>query len=427
MPLIMKRELADYKVTPKVVLANIPTTITIAPRGYHAKFDDTKEYTIKFITMEHSIEPTPQEGYEGVTLTPKNGILSFTHSFPDEQMHTLRVMLEDTFVIDFTIFSLFEDLYSKRPYKGDLHTHSCQSDGHEEPAVVVANYRKAGFDFMAVTDHHKWQPSKEAIDAYADIPTDMGLFYGEEVHVFHFYIHAINFGGSFSVNDYYYANKEKCDAEVAEFAVKHPTPKGIDPLDYARRYWIAQKIRESGGLAIFVHPHWQETAFHVPDIMSDYLFEQGTYDAFELLGGQSIFENNMQTAFYQEQRAKGRVIPIVGSSDSHGTEPPVYFKKTYTLLFAEELTLDSIKKAIMELYSVAVECYDDSEKRVYGAYRMAKYAMFLEREYFPMYEELCFEQGRSMKDAVLGDQTARTVLDAVQGRTDQFADEFFGR
>ncbi len=423
----MKRELADYKVTPKVVRADTPTVITIVPRGYHAKFDDTKTYVIKMIAMEHSIEPCPEDDYDGVTVAPNNGTLSFTHSFHDEQMYLLRVELDSVTSIDFSIFSVFEDLYNRRPYKGDLHLHTCNSDGHEEPAVVVANYRKAGFDFLAVTDHHKWQPSKEAIDTYEGIPTDMGLFYGEEVHVFNHYIHAINFGGSFSVNEYYYANKDKCEAQVLEFAKLNPTPEGIDAIDYARRYWIAQKIKESGGLAIFVHPHWQAVAFHVPDVVSDYLFKNGVYDAFELLGGQSIFENNMQTAFYQEQRAMGRIIPIVGSSDSHGTEPPVYFKNTYTIAFSEDLALDTIKKSIIDLYSVAVENYSEKESRVYGTYRMAKYAMFLEREYFPMYEELCFEQGRAMKDVVLGDTSGMEILNVIKGRTDKFANEFFGR
>lgn len=52
--------------------------------------------------------------------------------------------------------------------------------------------------------------------------------------------------------------------------------------------------------------------------MTDYLFEHQVYDAFELFGGQSVRENNIQIAFYEEQLMKGRTIPVLGLSDSHG-------------------------------------------------------------------------------------------------------------
>ncbi len=38
-------------------------------------------------------------------------------------------------------------------YKGNLHTHSTESDGKREPAEVIATYRDAGYDFLTLTDH----------------------------------------------------------------------------------------------------------------------------------------------------------------------------------------------------------------------------------------------------------------------------------
>ncbi len=425
----MKAELANYKVTPKVFQADVSTTVTIRPRGNHARFDDTKSYLVRFIPMEQSVEPLNDEAYQSVNVTPKDGILTFTHSFSGEQMHLIRVIGESN-TIEFTVFSLLPDLYARRPYKGDLHVHSYYSDGREDPGVVVANYRKKGYDFMAITDHNEWFPSKEAIDRYKDIPTDIKLFYGEEIHVHGRYIHAVNFGGTHSVNDYYYANEQTCTDEVNELAKALTVPEGVNLLDYAKRVWIANKIRESGGLAIFVHPHWMNNAYNVPDKTSEYIFEQGIYDAFEVLGGQTVFENNMQIAMYNEQRARGRVIPIVGSSDSHGTEPAHWFELVYTIAFSEGDDLENFKDAIKGLYSVAVENYPTEEKRVQGTYRMVKYGMFLINEYFPLYEELCYEQGRAMKDCVTGYGEINgsvEVLKAIKGRTDRFADEFFGR
>ncbi len=40
-----------------------------------------------------------------------------------------------------------------RWYRGNLHTHTTNSDGDSPPEVVVAWYRDAGYDFLALTDH----------------------------------------------------------------------------------------------------------------------------------------------------------------------------------------------------------------------------------------------------------------------------------
>ncbi len=49
-----------------------------------------------------------------------------------------------------------ENLPFDRPgrfYKGNLHTHSTNSDGSHSPERVTAFYREAGYDFLALTDH----------------------------------------------------------------------------------------------------------------------------------------------------------------------------------------------------------------------------------------------------------------------------------
>lgn len=38
-------------------------------------------------------------------------------------------------------------------YRGNLHTHTTNSDGALSPADVAASYRAAGYDFLAITDH----------------------------------------------------------------------------------------------------------------------------------------------------------------------------------------------------------------------------------------------------------------------------------
>jgi hypothetical protein len=40
-----------------------------------------------------------------------------------------------------------------RFWRGNLHTHSTQSDGHLSPENVCHLYREMGYDFIALTDH----------------------------------------------------------------------------------------------------------------------------------------------------------------------------------------------------------------------------------------------------------------------------------
>lgn len=433
-----EKRIADYEVFPSVVKCGEKSLITITPRGDHAHFKDGLIYTVKFVPTEFCNVHYELSRFEGnfniVEVRPVNGAIIFTYCFTEEQEWSIIVQDKniDSCAIDqqqkvFHIYSILPDLYGKKAYKGDLHVHSNRSDGNEEPAIVAANYRKAGFDFIAITDHHRWYPSREAIDRFNGIDIDLKLFLGEEVHVPGNYIHAVNFGGNFSVNELYEDNKEQIDAEMKENAKKISVPAGINALEYCYRKWIADNILKGSGLSILVHPYWYFcNEFNMQTNITEYLFETGCYDAFEILGGQSAWENNLQTALYYEQRAKGIKIPIVGSSDSHGTEPPVWFNCIKTILLSENLELETIRKNIKELYSVAVGGTSPESMRVDGTFRLVKYAMFLLKYYFPRHDELCIEEGILMKNHVCGDENAREQLSRYKGRTARFAEKFFG-
>lgn len=57
--------------------------------------------------------------------------------------------------------------------KGNLHTHTAQSDGDSTPAEVAAWYRDRGYDFLVITDHDKITK--------LDAPPGLVLIAGEEV------------------------------------------------------------------------------------------------------------------------------------------------------------------------------------------------------------------------------------------------------
>ena len=421
MNFIKSRSVSNYRVNPMLVKVGREEEISIYPVGAAKRFDDGAEYTVSFIPREVFGENRFGEktAWDSVKTRSRDGVIKVKYTFSDEEEWVISVVenKEGATPTDVRVYALEEDLYELDPYKGDLHVHSCRSDGKDDPCVLAANYRKEGFDFFALTDHHKWEPSEEMIRGFDGVRLGIKLFHGEEVHIPTGWIHMVNFGGEVSVNELYHKNRAKIDALVLSEAEKIDTPRGVNAIDYAYRRWITEEIRKGGGLSIVPHPNWIfRQTYNMSMATLDYVFKNGAYDAFELIGGQSVHENNMQTAFYNEQRAMGRDIPVVGSSDSHGTDPACYFGIGSTIVFAKDMELSSIIDAIKGGYSVAIEKQTGEEERVYGKYRMVKYARFLIDCYFPLHDEWCVEEGVLMREYIMGDKDAGAALTSLSDR-----------
>jgi hypothetical protein len=420
----MRRENTGYDVFPKIVPTERESTISIRPLFGHSRFDESSDYRVTIF---------PAEGYPGQTgwvthssriVRPKQGMLSVSHEFGSEQEYVFRLERmandEPKSTLEFRLYALEADLFSCFPFKGDLHMHSNYSDGLESPAYVASACRRIGFDFMAVTDHRLYAPSLEAIDAFKNVDIDLRIYPGEEVHAPENPVHIINFGGDFSVNELF-----KTDAYTAEVkAIQErltDVPEGVDSYSYASCVWCYDKIRAGGGLGIFCHPYWFTwRGYDVPGSLTDMIFDRQPFDALELLGGYQLREaesNTLQVARYNEERANGKIIPIVGVSDSHGTIGSDLFGWFYTIAFAPNPDLRSIVDAVKDLKSVAVEALPGEIVRSYGPFRLVRYSQYLLREIFPLHDELCVEEGRLMQAHVAGDEKASTILGEYKGRT----------
>ena len=424
------RSLSYYCVMPRIVRVGVPETVIISPIGRGKSFDDSLDYIVTFIPREFFGESwigSEPPSFDTVAVRPINGAISVTYKFEEEQEYVISLKpVTDQKIspkkvsFEFCVYALNDDLYELNPYRGDLHSHSTASDGREDPMIVAANYRKEGFDFFALTDHRNWDSSNELVDAYSSIPIGLRIFRGEEIHIPNNWIHIINFGSKYSVNTLYRSNSEYYDAQITARAANMNVPKGVNALEYAYREWITEETRRASGFVIVAHPYWiYHQSYNMSCRMLNHVFETGLYDAFELVGGQSVHENNVQNAFYQEQRAMGRKIPIVGSSDSHGTDPVSYFGVGQTVVFAKDMEQDSICDAIKQGYSVAIEKAYGEQERVYGSYRMIKYARFLLDYYFPAHDELCVEEGILMREYALGDEEAGERLRAINNRVER--------
>jgi hypothetical protein len=323
---------------------------------------------------------------------------------------------------EFRLYALDDDLFNRRPYKGDLHMHSIRSDGLEAPAYVAGACRRIGLDFMALTDHSQYEPSLEAIRAYAGLALDLQMFPGEEVHPPDNPVHIVNFGGSFSLNTIFREDEPRYRAEVAAIADGLVDfPEGVDCYTYASCEWCYRQIRAGGGLGIFCHPYWfTRHRYDVSETLTTLILDRQPFDAMEVVGGYSRHEfesNALQIARYQEERARGKRIPAVGVSDAHSVERGELFGWYFTLVFAPTLELPALVQSIRDLYSVAVESIPGDAPRAHGPFRLVRYAQFLLREVLPQHDELCLEEGRRMLAHAAGDPQAVGALGALQGRT----------
>ena len=178
----MKKELEHFTLYPSVVKADEVSRISIVGDGGYYSFFDDVEYSIKVCPAEIHDIPIDEDftlgGYDFKVIKcyPENGVITFEYKFiseqkwnihifasPDQKEHLSKLRHQYSQYWDLTemergkvfeIYSLFEDLYNRRVFVGDMHVHTNHSDGKDTPETVVSNLRRAGFDYCAITDHH---------------------------------------------------------------------------------------------------------------------------------------------------------------------------------------------------------------------------------------------------------------------------------
>ncbi len=438
----------NYDVYPKIAPVEKNTKITIRPLGSQAAFATDGSITVSLLEMNTGTEEKTEFHID------EDGSGWFEYAFNREGQYDIKLRRNDSTYQRLSVYAVEKDLYGKYAYIGDLHIHSNCSDGRQAPAVVAANYRKFGYDFLAVTDHHVYFGSLEAINAYKDVPLDLALFTGEEVHLPGNYVHIINFGGEYSVNGLI-TESEQCRRrgtesfwrsavgktapdtiseteyrrQVEELADTLDIPDDVDRFPYAASVWAFRRIKEANGLSLFCHPYWISHAFQISETFTRFMLKNHPFDAFEVLGGEEYYEQNgFQTARYYDDKANGIDYAVVGTTDSHdSTELNSGAYVARTMVFAESMEHDTLINAIKNKYSVA---FDGVANQFVGDNRLIRYAWFLMQNYFPIHDELCFEEGRLMKEYVTGSkderEDAQVSLEFIYGRMDKLRKKYFG-
>ena len=389
---------------PKVFLADKKQKIYVKIDGACAqdsvmiKIQPMEIYAIKH-TERYRIDEENRYPYTEM-MSEGDNVYSIEYAFFDEQKYDVKIKMGADVSLWTRIYSVKNDLAALRVYKGDTHLHTCRSDGEDTPFEVACQYRAAGFDFIAVTDHHRYAPSLEGKAAVEKWTNAYRVFRGEEVHNRDMgYFHIINFDGDCSVNDIVETQDEYVQSEVQKILAKGDIPDTVaDKYDCAYRIFIAEQIQKAGGVAIMAHPYWDVYGeYHMPTATTQYLLRRGTFDAVELLAADDFDGNgdNLQVALWGDLRAEGYKIPVVGASDSHSRNGDyTLFNRHFSLVFADGF--DDVKSAIKAGRSVAVLSFNDENFLAFGEFRYVKYARFLLKEYLPGYQRLTAKHGAAI-------------------------------
>ncbi|MCR4885327.1 MAG: CehA/McbA family metallohydrolase [Clostridiales bacterium] len=171
-------------------------------------------------------------------------------------------------------------------WKGNFHCHTTGSDGWLTPREAAAQYRAAGYDFLAITDHRR-------VTEPAEAETDLLLIPGVEL-------------------DYRVETGHAQAVHIIGVGV-HP---GImqDPAALASPQQGVDAIRACGGLAIFAHPAW---SLNDPETIKGLKH----LSAVEIYNRCSDFPWNARRADSSEVIdlcfADGFLLPIVAADDAH--------------------------------------------------------------------------------------------------------------
>ena len=129
-------------------------------------------------------------------------------------------------------------------YRGNIHTHTTESDGDAEPEVVAAWYKQHGYDFLVLSDHNHLTLLDYGSDkGAAGVPL---MIPGEEV--------TVSMSGS--------ATEVHINAIGIDRLVEP-----IDTGDIATTLQAnISAIRDAGGIACINHPSWKWSFDHEPII-----------------------------------------------------------------------------------------------------------------------------------------------------------------
>lgn len=205
-----------------------------------------------------------------------------------------------------------------RFWRGNLHTHSTNSDGAYPVEAVCQRYRQAGYDFMALTDHFLERYKWPITDTRAFRTADFTTIIGAELHT--------------------------DQTEMGE--IWHILAVGL-PLDFATptvdesAAHLAQRAMAAGAYVAVAHPAWYGLTERDIDAL-------GPVDAIEIFNGIAYDHNDHADSWQiaDIMLGRGRRYQTCATDDFHGTGARYDFQRGWVWVKSETLEPASLLAAL---------------------------------------------------------------------------------
>ena len=237
------------------------------------------------------------------------------------------------------------DILGYQTLKCDFHMHTVFSDGNVWPNIRVEEAWLQGLDAIAITDHLEYRPHKDDIGSDHNRSYEIARARADQSPL-------ILIKGSEITRD-------MPPGHLNAIFLKDSNP--LDVEDWRDAIRIAN---EQGALVFWNHPGWDRQAPGGIAVWYDEhtdILEQGFMMGIEVIN---------HTSYYPEvhQWAIDKNLTILANSDSHNPmahdfDPEKGEFRPYTLVFAEERSAESIKKALLDRRTAGVfqgKIYGDS-------------------------------------------------------------------
>lgn len=220
----------------------------------------------------------------------------------------------------------FPDLPGYVTLKCDLHMHTVFSDGEVWPTVRVREAWRQGLDVISVTDHIEYRPHDDDLPSNPHRPHEIASGPAKEMGIL------LPLGTEIT--------RETPPGHFNAIFTKDN--KQLDTEDFVR---VIQLANEQEAFVFWNHQEWKGPEKGKWLDVHTTLFENGWLHGMEVCNGESYYPS--AHAWCLEKN-----LTMMGNSDIHA--PDLREKsgpddhRTMTLVFAEEKTLSSLQKALID-------------------------------------------------------------------------------
>ena len=333
------------------------------------------------------------------------------------------------------VYTLRPDLFKMRPFKGETHQHSTISiHAYVVPEGHVRYARAAGYDFIAVTDHARWEQNPIVAKAAKESGSGLVTFNGEEFHSQYNVLHGVCIGAPFQITEsqkdlpkkFY---EEKVKPIIPEVRKELPDLDGHEVLRIAEGIALARKAKATGAVVIYCHPHWKYRGrYNAPPVYTKYMLSHNDFDAVEIVNCQinSAGDPNYQNInlLLELAYAGGRRWPVVSASDNHRVSDVARFRRNHNIIFAPECTFPEFKSALLNerlVASVETPLWDKKTDRpiYFGSWRTVELATFLfDCGYWKKHDALTMKQSELIAKFLDGDKSVVPQIEKMAKEID---------